>query len=141
MIAAILAAAVIARSADLTWMAGSWSSVEKGITTRETWLDPMDGTMSGAGQTNQPGRPVRSEFMTISMTPAGLTFTAYLQDQPPTAFVAVPSAPDSLVFENLAHNFPQRVLYRRCGLDLCAGIEGVIGGKPQSMHWTYQRVR
>lgn len=141
MILGLLAAMSVATAADLTWMAGSWSTDSKGVTTREAWLDPMDGTMTGVGQSNRPGKPARSEFMTISVTPVGLTFTAYIQGQPPTAFVAVPSDPESVVFENLAHDFPQRVMYRRCGQDLCAGIEGVIDGKPRTEHWTYRRVR
>ena len=42
-------------------------------------------------------------------------------------------------FENKAHDFPQRVIYRRCGAQLCARIEGVIGGKPQGEEWRYSR--
>ena len=140
MIFAMLAAAVIAAPADLSWMTGAWTHEKDGVVTRETWLSPLGGTMSGAGQTNRPGKPARSEFMTITATPAGLTFTAYVDGQPPTPFVAIPSDPGSAVFENRAHYFPQRVMYRRCGADLCAGIEGVVGGKPRAEHWTYTRV-
>nr|QQZ52140.1 hypothetical protein JKL49_05110 [Phenylobacterium glaciei] len=84
MMLAMLAAAVIAAPADLTWMAGSWTHEQDGVVTRETWLPPLAGTMSGAGQTNRPGKPARSEFMTITVTPAGLTFTAHVDGQPPT---------------------------------------------------------
>ncbi|WP_310542310.1 DUF6265 family protein [Phenylobacterium sp.] len=136
---AILAAAAVAAPADLTWMAGSWTHEQDGIVTRETWLPPLGGAMSGAGQTNRPGKPARSEFMTITAEPAGLTFTAHVQGQAPTPFVAIPSDPGSAVFENLTHDFPQRVIYRRCGQNLCAGIEGVVAGKPRAEHWTYVR--
>ena len=40
------------------------------------------------------------------------------------------------VFENLAHDFPQRVIYRRCGEDLCARIEGAMG---KGQDWRYAR--
>ena len=140
MILAILAAAAVAAPADLSWMAGSWTHEKDGVITRETWLPPLGGTMSGAGQTNRPGKPAHSEFMTITTAPAGLTFTAYVDAQPPTPFVAIASDPDSAVFENKAHDFPQRVMYRRCGQNLCAGIEGMIGGKPRAEYWTYVRV-
>ncbi len=141
MMLAILAAAAVGAPADLTWMAGSWTHEKDGIVTRETWLPPLGGAMSGAGQTNRPGKPARSEFMTITVEPAGLTFTAHVQGQPPTPFVAIPSDPGSAVFENSAHDFPQRVMYRRCGENLCAGIEGVIAGKPRAEHWTYTPVK
>ena len=75
--------------------------------------------------------------MTITVGPQGLTFTAYVDGQPPTPFIAIAS--DSAVFENKAHDFPQRVMYRRCGENLCAGIEGVVAGKPRAEHWTYVR--
>ena len=140
MILAILAAAVIAAPADLSWMAGSWTHEQDGVVTRETWLPPLGGTMSGAGQTNRPGKPARSELMTITVAPAGLTFTAYVDGPPQTPFVAIASDPGSAVFENKAHDFPQRVMYRRCGDNLCAGIEGMIGGKLRAEHWTYVRV-
>ena len=140
MILAILAAAVIAAPADLSWMAGSWTHEQDGVVTRETWLPPLAGTMSGAGQTTRPGKPARSEFMTITVAPAGLTFTAYVDGQPPTPFVAIASDPGSAVFENKAHDFPQRVMYRRCGANLCAGIEGMTGGKLRAEHWTYSPV-
>ncbi|MDP3868470.1 DUF6265 family protein [Phenylobacterium sp.] len=139
MMLAILAGAVIAAPVDLAWMSGSWTHEKDGVVTRETWLAPLGGAMSGAGQTNRPGRPARSEFMTITVGPAGLTFTAYVDGQPPTPFVAIASDPGSAVFENRAHDFPQRVMYRRCGENLCAGIEGVVAGKPRAEHWTYVR--
>lgn len=140
MILAMLAAAVIAAPADLAWMAGSWTHEQDGTIRRETWLAPLGGTMSGAGQTNRPGKPGRSEFMTITAEPAGTTFTAYVDGQPPTRFVAIASDPGSAVFENKAHDFPQRVMYRRCGANLCAGIEGVVAGKLRAEHWTYSRI-
>ena len=40
----------------------------------------------------------------------------------------------------LPHDFPQRVVYRRCGVQLCAGIEGLAGGKALSITWRYDRV-
>ena len=141
MMLAILAAAAVSAPADLSWMAGSWTYEKDGVVTRETWLAPLGGTMSGAGQTNLPGKPARSEFMTITVGPSGLTFTAYVDGQAPTPFVAVPSDPGSAVFENKGHDFPQRVMYRRCGEKLCAGIEGTVGGQMRREHWTYERVR
>ena len=141
MILALLAAAVVAAPADLAWMAGSWTHEQDGVVTREAWLAPLDGRLSGVGQTNRPGKPARSEFMTITVEPEGLTFTAHVVGQPPTRFVAIASAPGSAVFENRTHDFPQRVLYRRCGANLCAGIEGLAGGKPRAERWTYRPVR
>jgi hypothetical protein len=149
-IAATLAALALAPAADadatadvakLAWMAGSWREVAGTTTTRETWLAPLDGAMGGVGQTNRPGKPATFEFTSITAEPAGATFTARLKGQDPTPFVLKPGPDGEAVFENLAHDFPQRVIYRRCGAQLCGAIEGVKAGKTISITWRYDRVR
>lgn len=97
--------------------------------------------MAGAGQTNVAGRPPRIEHMTITVEPAGVTFTAFVPGQPPTPFVLRPGPDGEAVFENPAHDFPQRVIYRRCGDQLCARIEGLLRGTPTAKSWTYRRLR
>lgn len=125
----------------LSWLAGSWRSEKDGVTVRETWMAPLGGAMAGVSQTNRPGRPPNLEFMSIAAELAGATFTARLDGQPPTAFALKPGSDGEAVFENLAHDFPQRVIYRRCGEDLCARIEGIVKGEPRSQDWRYTRVR
>lgn len=127
--------------AKLGWMAGSWVSEKDGVTTRETWLPPLGGVMAGAGQTNAPGkRPFVSHYR-IAAEPAGATFTAYLPGQPPTPFVLRPGRDGEAIFENKAHDFPQRVIFRPCAGALCARIEGELGGKLQFEEWRYQRLK
>lgn len=127
--------------AKLSWMAGAWSHEKDGVVTRETWLAPMDGAMAGVGQTNRPGRRPFIEHVKITAEPAGATFTAMLPGQPPTPFVLLPGKAGEAVFENKAHDYPQRVIYRRCGADLCAAVEGEVKGKLQREEWRYTRVR
>ena len=53
-----------------------------------------------------------------------------------------PGLPDGeAIFENPAHDFPQRVIYRRCGAELCARIEGTLQGKARSFEWRYSRMK
>lgn len=128
--------------ARLAWMAGSWIADQDGTITRETWLPPLGGVMAGAGQTNAPGKPVSVEHARIHAEPTGATYTTIVRGQPPTSFVLKPGLPDGeAVFENLAHDFPNRVIYRRCGDDLCARIEGSIQGKARSFEWRYSRLK
>ena len=127
--------------AGLAWMAGSWTQEKDGVVTRETWLTPLGGAMAGAAQTNAPGKPPSIEHARITAEAAGATYTALVPGQPPTPFVLVPGKAGEAVFENKAHDFPQRVIYRRCDADLCARIEGTIQGKAQAMAWRYTRAR
>jgi len=127
--------------AKLSWMAGSWGQEKDGVTVRETWLAPLGGAMTGAGQTNAPGRKPFIQYYRITAEPAGATFTAILPGQPPTPFVLLPGKDGEATFENKAHDFPQRVGFRRCGEDLCARIEGVLKGRIEAEEWRYSRLR
>ena len=140
MILGLLAAAVIA-APDFSWMVGTWSETKDGTTTREMWMPPLDGAMSGITQTNTGGKLVSIEVASITSEPAGVTFTARPQGQPPTPFLLKSGKTGEAVFENLAHDFPQRVVYRRCGQDLCARIEGTMDGKAQAMDWRYKPLK
>ena len=135
------AAEAAAHVAKLSWMAGTGAQETDGVVVRETRLAPRDGVMGGVGQTNRPGRKPFVEYVKISAEPAGATFTAMLPGQPPTAFVLLPGPDGEAVFENKAHDYPQRVFYRRCGEDLCAGVEGVVKGELKREEWRYRRVR
>lgn len=126
--------------ADLAWMSGAWIQETPGQTVREVWLPPHQGAMAGLSQTHRPGKPVSTEFNTITDGPTGVVFTAMFAGQSPTPFVLKPGAPGEAVFENLDHDFPQRVIYRRCGKDLCARIEGMIDGAVEGMDWRYRRL-
>lgn len=141
----LLAAPAVAQDratvADLAWIGGAWINEADGTVTREVWHGPLAGAMSGVGQVTKPGKPPWFEFMTITTEAAGPTFTAYIKGQPATPFVLKPGGKDEAVFENLAHDFPQRVIYRRCDADLCAAIEGTVNGAAKRIEWRFTRVR
>ncbi|MFZ5718493.1 MAG: DUF6265 family protein [Pseudomonadota bacterium] len=143
MLGAALATALLTSAtpdlSQLSWLAGIWIAERDGVTVRETWLAPLDGAMAGAGQTNRPGRRPFVEHMKITAEPAGVTFTAFVPGQPPTPFVLLPGPDGEATFENKAHDFPQRVIYRRCGEDLCAAVEGEVSGELKREEWRYRR--
>jgi len=145
MLAAALAAAAVAGGAQdvgkLAWMAGAWSETRNGVVTRETWLAPLGGAMSGATQTNRPGKPVVHEFETITTGADGaVAYTPIIRGVEPTPFALLRGRDGEAVFERASDEFPKRVIYRKCGADLCARIEGVVAGKLQGKDWRYSRV-
>lgn len=125
----------------LGWLAGDWTMEKDGTITRETWLSPVGDVMAGVTQTSRPGRPTTVEFATITAAEDGVTFVARVKGQPPTAFVLKPGGDGEAVFENPAHDFPQRVIYRRCDADLCARIEGLVKKELKSVEWRYRSGR
>ncbi|HEY8003347.1 MAG TPA: DUF6265 family protein [Phenylobacterium sp.] len=146
MVLELLAAAAMSGAAadvsKLGWMAGSWAETRNGVTTRETWLPPVGGAMAGATQTNRPGKPPSAEFGTIAVGPDGRTvFTPFMRDVEPTPFTLLPGREGEAVFERVSGDFPKRVIYRRCGADLCARIEGVVKGELRHQDWRYSRIK
>ncbi|MFL5298658.1 MAG: DUF6265 family protein [Phenylobacterium sp.] len=144
MFAAVFAAAAVAGAPQdvgrLAWMAGAWSETKAGVVTRETWLAPLGGAMSGATQTNRPGKAVVHEFETITTGPDGrVAYTPIIRGVEPTPFALLPGPDGEAVFERVSDEFPKRVIYRKCGPDLCARIEGMVGGKLQGKDWRYAR--
>ncbi|WP_372782343.1 DUF6265 family protein [Phenylobacterium sp.] len=147
MILAILAAAAAVSGAPsdvakLGWMAGSWRELKGGVTTREIWLAPVGGAMAGATQTNRPGKPPTAEFSAITTQPDGhAAFTPFMKDVIPTPFTLLPGKDGEAVFERTSDDFPKRVIYRKCGPDLCARIEGTVKGKLEHQDWRYSRIK
>ena len=142
MLAATAALALIAaaQQPDLGWLAGYWLSCGEGREVSETWSDPRGGVMMGYAITSRAAGS-SWEQMRIEADPATglLSFVAFPQGaERAVAFRLVRSGPREAVFENPAHDFPQRVIYRREGNRLTGRIEGAGG---RSMEWRYRPAR
>lgn len=118
------------------WMAGYWLSCANGRQVSETWTGAGSGVLLGTGLT-RGARGVDFEFMRIAPHEGGLAFFGSPRGAPATVFPLVRQEGTSLVFENLAHDFPQRVRYAREGDVLTARVESADGAK--GMSWRYVR--
>lgn len=127
--------------AALRWLAGCWESRSDGTIIEEHWLAPAAGILLGVSRTRRGEALVGYEFMRIHSRGDSLVFAANPSGQDPAEFVA-PSANDrEVVFENLKHDFPQRVRYRAIGADsLAARIEGLREGELRGVDFRYRRV-
>ena len=74
---------------------------------------------------------VMYEFMRIARDDSGhLSFFAQPRGVAPAGFPAIHTTPTEVVFENPAHDFPQRIVYRfEAPATLRAYIEGTIDAK------------
>lgn len=139
------AADAVGRADRLGWLAGCWQlerRSERGVrVVEEQWMAPSGGALLGASRSVSEGRMVDFEHMLIREDAGGLVFTAKPARQPEASFRAIEVAEGVLVFENRAHDFPQRVIYRR-GADgrLDARIEGTVDGQPRAVDFPYRRV-
>jgi hypothetical protein len=124
---------------ELAWLQGCWGMVSGERTVEEQWMGPRGGIMLGASRTVQGGRLVEHEFVAIREDGDRLLYEARPSGQAPATFPARVLTSRSVVFENLQHDFPQRIGYSREGDRLLAWIEGPRNGQTRRIEFTYQR--
>lgn len=130
-----------AGAAALAWMAGKWGGVQDGIRSEEHWTTADGGGLVGMHKDVKDGRMVSFEFLRIVPDSTGaLCYVSSPNGVPPTSFCLKEQTDRRVVFENAAHDFPQRILYWREGKQLRARIEGTIGGKEESAEWIWRRL-
>lgn len=129
--------------ARLAWLAGCWSSESPQGGGNEQWMVPLAGTMLGMARTVKAGKTVGFEFMRIHEAADGtLLYTALPSGQSETTFTERSLSEAEVVFENLQHDFPQRVSYRYQGEgQLLASIEGSIKGKIKRIKFPMRRIQ
>jgi hypothetical protein len=123
----------------LSWLAGCWRMETSSRLVDEQWMAPAGDGMLGMSRTVAKGRMAEHEFIQIRVQDGRLVYIAQPSSQATTTFTAVSATEREAVFENLAHDFPQRVIYRmgEGGATLQARIEGVRGGQLRGIDFPY----
>jgi hypothetical protein len=129
------------RVASLAWMTGTWNQSNEKENVSESWLGPANGLMVATNLTTRPNGLKSFEFLRISETPEGFSYFASPGGRPPVEFKMKEQGDQRVVFENPSHDFPRRIAYWRDGEALLARTEGMMGGKPASEEWRFQRVK
>lgn len=96
--------------------------------------------MLGMSRTLQGDSLIEYELVVLRQHGAGLTYQAHPSGQASTVFTAGAVSDSMVVFENPAHDFPQRIGYRRAGGDsLVAWIEGTTPAGARRVVFAYAR--
>lgn len=128
----------------LAWLAGCWAYTSPRIIIEEQWTLPAGGTMLGMSRTlrrTPAGDSTMAwEFIRIYARGTDLVYAAQPHNQPAAEFPSEKIADGEVVFANPAHDYPQRIIYRRAGADsLKARIEGLSGGRLRGSDYPYVR--
>jgi hypothetical protein len=113
--------------ADLAFLAGSWVVESGAVRVEEQWLCPGPDGMVGVGRTTSvaKAKTVFFEYLRIEARASGLVYVAQPKGGPATEFPLVRLEAGTAVFENLAHDFPKRIVYtKRTDGGLTARVEG-----------------
>jgi len=125
---------------ELSWMTGHWRSSSGESVSEELWTTPAGGLMLGLHRDLRPGKQAFFEFLRIEERDGTIAFIAQPGGRTPTSFPLASLDGMKAVFENPEHDFPQRIIYRIDGDQLCARAEGTTNGKESGSEWCWTRV-
>jgi hypothetical protein len=127
----------------LQWLAGCWRRTTTTGVVEEQWMAPAGGIMLGMSRTvgAADGKLIEFEQVRIEARGDSAVYVAHPSRQETAEFAAIAFDDSLIVFENRAHDFPQRIGYRRVGPDsLAAWIEGPgRDGKTRRVDFPYRR--
>jgi len=110
---------------------GVWIGTDTAFAYNEEW-QAGNNMLKGKSYVLNGKDTTIEETVELKTVDGALTYipVAYGQNnEQPVPFTLISSTDTSFVFENKAHDFPQRIFYRFVGKDsLVAGIEGISKG-------------
>ena len=115
------------KAEDLAWMTGDWeTSAGKTPQTDEHWSSVRGGSLIGMSRTVSGARTVFYEYLRIESRGNEIFYVAHPRAKNPgTDFKLVRLKEQQAVFENLTHDFPKRIIYRKnADGSLTARVEG-----------------
>lgn len=134
---------------DLTWLKGCWRTkapreAESGSQTTEVWIDPPGPALFGYSYTEGEGAVQGWEQMRIDAADGGHPrFVAMPGGGDPVEFrmaeqINLDEPTHIVVFDNAAHDYPQRITYQRDRNRLIATISRADGSDPYT--YEYRRI-
>jgi hypothetical protein len=127
-----------AKLEDLSWLAGTWVGNSKAVRAEEHWTAPGGGIMLCMHRDLVEGRQATFEFLRIIQRGDNVIYIAMPNGRNETPFPLKSIEVKKVVFENLEHDYPQRIIYwqdKPCTLN--ARTEGTLNGKPESEDFSW----
>ena len=135
-------ASTITNISELAWISGDWQTAAGGrAQIEEHWTQPAGGSLLGMSRTVAGGKTAEFEFLRIEQREDAIYYVAQPKGRcPQTDFKLTRATDQEAVFENPAHDFPKRIIYRKTAEDaLTAGIDGGEGTK--QMTFAFRRMK
>jgi hypothetical protein len=122
---------------ELGWMSGHWQTAPGGrAQIEEHWTQPAGGSMLGMSRTVIGIRTLEFEYLRLEQRADGIYYVAHPKGRcPGTEFKLTSVTTSGAVFENPAHDFPKRIIYRKTATGLVANIDAGEGTKGQSFSY------
>lgn len=122
----------------LAWLTGCWENTRGARFREEIWIKPAGGAMLGLSRSINNDKMTEYEFLRLHEDKGEIYYTAKPSGQAEASFKLVSLKEGEAVFENPAHDFPQRVIYRRkSDTELAARIEGKMNGQERGIDFPF----
>ncbi len=127
-------------TASLEWLAGMWSGMDGATKVEEHWMRPAAGVMLGVHRDVDSAGFVWFEYLRIETRNGTTVYAAMPGGRPATIFPLKEIGRNSVVFENVENDFPQRIIYQlNDDGSLLARIEGMEAGVVKSKEWVWKK--
>lgn len=127
------------------WLLGTWEDRSTNGVFTESWVKQNDSLFVGKGTMVMGKDTVFSESLAIKQRGADLFYIPTVADQnggQPVEFKLTSSTKEQLVFENSAHDFPQKITYTQSGKNaLVAEVSGIEKGVARSEIFELKRAK
>jgi hypothetical protein len=119
------------------FLTGCWTARIEDRWFEECWTRGNGGVMIGSARSWADAAVDQWEWMRIERSADGrLSFAASPKGAPQSAFPAISATASEVVFENRAHDYPQRIRYWKTDRGIAAEISLADGGKPVRFDFT-----
>lgn len=129
---------------SLGFISGCWeiNEPDKKLLVTEQWMKAEGNAMLGMSRSLRKGKLSGFEFLRIVDRDNEIYYISKpSQNKVETAFRLLRLLESEVTFENLKHDYPQRIIYRLVSENnLDARIEGTQGGKMRSVNFPFKRV-
>ena len=130
---------------SLAFISGCWeiNDAARRSVVSEQWMSPVGNAMIGMSRTVRNDKMVAFEFLRIVEDETGINYISRpSENKEDTAFKLIKWSANEGTFENPAHDFPQRIIYKLTAPDkLAARIEGTMNGKLTGVDFPMSRVK
>lgn len=122
---------------------GAWKMTTKRGAICEEWKKTGENYLQGKGYMIRGTDTIINERVALTNTQEGILYTSAVEDQnnnQPVAFKMTRAENDVFVFENPAHDFPKRIVYRLVTGDSIHAFvdDGTETGKRQNFYYKRQ---
>ena len=109
---------------QLNWLIGEWQTDKSASFVNEIWQKVSDDTFEGQGKTNSSSESLRLVKMTDEVF-----YLAKVSHNPlPVAFKLSHCKNKQFVFENMQHDFPNKIEYRQINSNV---LQVIVSGKAE----------